>query len=61
MRTLLFVLLRLIAGMLSKTQKLFKTSLFTLAVGCSIHSNAYEIEANQKDIETDVCLKNRRV
>lgn len=54
MRTLLFVLLRLIAGMLSKTQKLFKTSLFTLAVGCSIHSNAYEIEANQKDIETAV-------
>lgn len=40
--------------MLSKTQKLFKTSLFTLAVGCSIHSNAYEIEANQKDIETAV-------
>ena len=54
MRTLLFVLLRLIAGMLSKTQKLFKTSLFTLAVGCSIHSNAYEIEENQKDIETAI-------
>ena len=54
MRTLLFVLLRLIAGMLSKTQKLFKTSLFILAVGCSIHSNAYEIKANQKDIETAV-------
>ena len=43
--------------MLSKTQKLFKTSLFTLAVGCSIHSNAYEIEAKQKDIETAVNRK----
>lgn len=40
--------------MLSKTQRLFETSLFIFAVGCSIHSNAYEIEANQKDIETAV-------
>lgn len=41
--------------MLSKTQKVFKTSIVILAIGFSIHSHAYEIiDENNKNIKTAV-------
>ena len=39
--------------MLSKAPKALKTSIITLAIGFSVHSNAYEItNENKKNIET---------
>ncbi|OTG82207.1 class C beta-lactamase [Acinetobacter sp. ANC 4648] len=40
--------------MLSKTQKIFKSGIITLVIGCSVHSNAYEIDENKKNIEAAV-------
>ena len=55
MRRLLLIFFRKITGMLSKVPKALKTSIITLAIGFSVHSNAYEItNENKKNIENVV-------
>ena len=43
-----------ILGMLSVTKKGFRLSLFTLAIGLSTYSNAYDVEKNKDNIETTI-------
>ena len=43
-----------ILGMLSVTKKSFRFSFFTLAIGLSTYSNAYDVEKNKDNIETTI-------
>ena len=40
--------------MLSVTKKGFRLSFFTLAIGLSTYSNAYDVEKNKDNIETTI-------